>query len=99
MALGRYQEQPEPGGPRPIRQSCDAWLGELLRPILPVEVCSSPSPFQRGPRCVGATEIQTISASRACVHTLAGAHRATGPEAFCPVAARRQTGGWTVGAV
>src|SRR5712692_4343136 len=99
MALGSHQEQPEPGGPRPIRQPCDAWLGELLRPILPVEVCSSPSPFQRDPRGLDATEIQTVSTSRTCVHALAGAHCATGPDAFCPVAARREAGGWIVGAV
>jgi RNA-directed DNA polymerase len=45
-----------------------------------------------------ATELPTISASRTCVHALAGAHCATGPAALCPVAARRQAGGWIVGA-
>jgi len=45
-------------------------------------------------------KFKTISASSACVHALVGAHRAPGPGAFCPVAARRETGGgWIVGAV
>ena len=47
---------------------------------------------------VGATEIQAVPTSRTCVDALAGAHRATGPQAVCPVAARRETGGWRVGA-
>ena len=80
------------------RQPGGAGLDELLRPVLPVEVRAGPPASQRGPRSVGATEIQTVSTSRASVDALAGAHRATGPEAVCPVAARRETGGWIVGA-
>ncbi len=99
MALGIHQEQSTPGGPRASRQSGGPGLGELLRPILSVEVCRRAPASEHGPRGVGATEIQTISASRASVHALAGAHRATGPAALCPVATRREAGGWIVGAV
>src|SRR4029453_1355255 len=99
LAPGIHQEQSTPGGPRAIRQSKDTGLGELLRPILSVEVCARAPASERGPRCMGATEIQTFSASRARVPALAGAHRATGPDALCPVAARREAGGWIVGAV
>jgi hypothetical protein len=61
-------------------------------------VCSSPSPSQRGPRCMGAEEIQTVSTSRACVGALAGVNCAPGPQAVRPVGNRRDTGGWFVGA-
>ena len=47
---------------------------------------------------LGATEIQAVQTPGACVHALAGAHRATGPEAVRPVATRRSTGGRRVGA-
>ena len=53
---------------------------------------------QRGPRRMGATEVQAVSSSRARVDALAGTHRATGPQAVRPVATRRETGGWIVGA-
>jgi len=36
--------------------------------------------------------------TRTRVDALAGAHRAAGPQLVCPVAARRATGGWSVGA-
>ena len=62
------------------RQSGGPWLDELLRAVLPLEVCASPSPSERGPRSVGATEIQAVSTSRASVDALAGAHRATGAD-------------------
>ena len=35
----------------------------------------------------------------AVIDYLAGARRATGPAALCPVATRREAGGWIVGAV
>ena len=54
------------------RQPGGAGLDELLRPVLPVEVCPSPAASQRGPRCMGATEVQAVSSSRTSVDALAG---------------------------
>ena len=47
---------------------------------------------------MGATEVQAVPTPRTRVDALAGAHRATGPQAVRPVATRRATGGWRVGA-
>jgi hypothetical protein len=47
---------------------------------------------------MGAAEVQAVPASGTRIHALAGVHRAAGPESIRPVAARRATGGWGVGA-
>ncbi len=47
---------------------------------------------------MGAAEIQAVSATRASVDALAGAHRAAGPKVVRPVGARRRARGWRVGA-
>jgi RNA-directed DNA polymerase len=43
-------------------------------------------------------EVQAVQAPGTCVDALAGMHRAAGPQPVRPVAARRATGGWRVGA-
>ena len=53
MAVGLHQEQPAPGGPGPARQPGGAWLDELLRPVLPVEVCSGRSAISMRPSLHG----------------------------------------------
>src|SRR5215208_3542814 len=73
-------------------------LDELLRSVLPLEVCPSPALSQQGHGSMGATEVQAAEAPRASLGTLAGAHCTTGPEAICPVATWREAGGWIVGA-
>ncbi len=98
MADGIDQEQPAPGRPRAARQPGGAGLDELLRAVLPLEVRPGPSPPQRGPRSMGATEVQAAATSRARVDAPAGAHRAAGPKVVRPVATRRPTRGWIVGA-
>src|SRR5271157_4583113 len=98
VANGLHQEQPAPGGSRAPHRSVGTRLDELLRPVLPIEVCSSPSPSQRGPGWMGATEVQTVSTLGAGLDALAERRRATGSELVRPVAARRTTGGWIVGA-
>jgi transposase len=88
------------------RSSAEEWcrnvagtgLDELLRQVLPVEVCSSAQPPQQGPRGLGAAEVQAVSRTSACIGALAGMHRAAGEKSLCPVAARHRTGGWRVGA-
>src|SRR5262249_59354700 len=47
---------------------------------------------------LGATEIQAVQTPGTSIDALAGKHRATGPQSVRPVAARRATGGWRVGA-
>jgi len=86
VADGLHQEQSAPGGPCAARKPVGARLDELLRAVLPLEVCSSAPPPQRGPGSMGATEVQAAETSRAGVDALAGAHRAAGPEALRPVA-------------
>ena len=98
VAVGVHQEQSEPGGLGAARQPGGAWLDELLRPVLPVEVCSSPPPSQRGPCCMGATEIHAVPASGTSVDALARPYRTARSQAVRPVATRRQAGGWIVGA-
>ena len=60
MADGIHQEQSNPGGPGPPDQSGGARLAELLRALLPLEVRSGAASCERGPRPLGATEIQTV---------------------------------------
>src|SRR5215208_916099 len=98
VADGIYQEQSEPGRSGAARQSVGSGLDELLRSVLPLEVCPSPALSQQGPGSMGATEVQAAEAPRASLGTLAGAHCTTGPEAICPVATWREAGGWIVGA-
>ena len=79
------------GGLASTRGPGGAGVDELLRPVLPDEVCADAPASQRGPGCVGATEVQAVSLSAAGVAAVAAAHRATGPQAFRSVAAGRET--------
>jgi RNA-directed DNA polymerase len=93
---GVHQESSDPGGPGSARQSVGAGLDALLRPVLPVQVSPSPSPSQRGPRGLGATEVQTAATSKESLRALARAHLATEPDAIRAVDPRGATGGWFV---
>jgi len=86
-----------------IRQTIRDWrmastrnkqrLEDLARAILPLEVYSGAPAFQRGPRSMGATEVQAVQTPRKRVDALAGAHRAEGPQVVCLVGTRREAGG------
>jgi len=56
LAASVHQEQSESGGPGPAYQSSSAGLDELLRTVLPVEVCAGPAPRQSGARGMGEME-------------------------------------------
>ena len=73
-------------------------FGALRSPALPSILALCAPSSQRGPRPVGAAEVQAVQAPGTCIGALAGMHRAAGPQSVCPVAARRATGGWRVGA-
>jgi hypothetical protein len=81
-----------PGGPGELHQPGGAGLAELLRTVLPLEVHSGAPAFQRGPRTMGATEVQAVQKPRTCIDALAGTHRATGPQAVCLMGTRRAAG-------
>src|SRR3989304_6444151 len=88
MADGVHQEQPALGGSRAARQPGGAGVAELLRAVLPFAVYAGAPPSQRGPRGVGATEVQAVPAPRTGGDALAGTHRATGTAAGRAVARR-----------
>ena len=74
------------------------WMNYYGRYYISLEVCSGAPPSQRGSRSMGATEVQAVQAPRTRINALAGVHSAAGPQPVCPVATRRATGGWRVGA-
>src|SRR5262245_34589080 len=98
VADGVHQKQPATGGLGSPHEPGGAGLDELLRAVLPLEVRSGAPSYQRGSRALGATEIQAVQTPGTSIDALAGKHRATGPQSVRPVAARRATGGWRVGA-
>src|SRR5262252_1288249 len=75
LADGVHQEQPAPGGSGELHQPCGAGLAELLRAVLSLEVHSGAPAFQRGPRTMGAMEVQAVQTPRTCVDALAGVAR------------------------
>ncbi len=77
LANGVHQEQLVPGGSGAPDQPDGAGLAELLWPVLPGQVHAGPSTSQRGPRRVGAPQIQAVSAARASVDALVGGYRST----------------------
>src|SRR5262249_49609045 len=98
VADGGHQKQPATGGLGSPHETRGAGPGELLRAGLSVGVRLRAPSYQRGPRALGATEIQAVKTPGTSIDALAGKHRATGPQSVRPVAARRATGGWRVGA-
>jgi group II intron reverse transcriptase/maturase len=96
VAYGLDPQQSAARGPRSRRQSGRPRLDELLRKVLPVAVCSGPSPFEPGSCSLGAAEVHAIPQPRTSVDALARSCCAPGQEPLCALATWNPARGWGV---
>src|SRR5262249_45986125 len=96
LAAGRHPEQPVSGRSREACQSFGAWLGELLRPVLPVSAHSGPPPPGTCPDSLGMPEIQTVAASLHQRSSLAGSGSPPRSSAVRYLADGDTTGDWVI---